>query len=206
MTQPLKRVHFFDHQTLRAADLTAEQDYHRAMRHLHNRALHNWGIGDGLVVTADGTARVAVSPGLAFDREGRELVLGERVTLDLTPLNLPDNADCWVLAAYGQRAADPTSDGGVANHTRWLEEAEIMLSATASPDPGLSLVLARVKRTGPNVASIDGAQRVDIGLPDAAELQALFARKLDRQGAATMTGPLTIDTAVSAGDVTARCP
>src|SRR4051794_24666959 len=163
------------------------------MRHLHNRALHNWGVGDGLDVSVEDPVRVAVTPGLAFDREGRELVLRDRLSLDLTPLDLPDDADCWVLAAYGERASDPTSDGGVADHTRWVEQAEISLSAVTSGDPGLALVLGRVTRRGPSAASVDVSERVEIGLPDAAELQAAFARKVDREGATAMAGPLTID-------------
>lgn len=40
--RPIKRVHFFVGQPLGAADFEAEQDYHRRMRHLHNRVLHGW--------------------------------------------------------------------------------------------------------------------------------------------------------------------
>src|SRR5688500_891168 len=113
MTEPVKRVHFFDHQLLQAADFTAEQEYHRAMRHLHNRALHNWGIGDGLEVTIAAPARVTVSPGLAFDSAGREIGLDHEVSLDLAVLDLDDGQECFVLASWAQQPSDPTVSNGV---------------------------------------------------------------------------------------------
>ena len=40
----VKRLHYFDHQFLRADDFADEQSYHLTLRRLHNQLLHSWGI------------------------------------------------------------------------------------------------------------------------------------------------------------------
>ena len=49
----LERITFFSGQGLRAKDLAALQEAQRELRWLHNRSLHQWGIGVGLGVRAD---------------------------------------------------------------------------------------------------------------------------------------------------------
>ena len=78
----LERPAFFAGQLLAPDDLDAVYAYHRDVRRLHNRTLHNWGIGVGLNVTgAKGAREVTVSAGYALDCEGRDLLLTEPVTL-----------------------------------------------------------------------------------------------------------------------------
>ena len=57
MTDQPRRVHFIEGMLLSAADLAAEQQYHREMRHLHNR-LHGYGTVSGLEVTVTKGQRV----------------------------------------------------------------------------------------------------------------------------------------------------
>jgi hypothetical protein len=57
-----RRVNFFHGMILAAADLAAEQEYHREMRYLHNR-LHGYGLVSGLEVTV-ARGRVRVDPGI----------------------------------------------------------------------------------------------------------------------------------------------
>jgi hypothetical protein len=78
----LERVVFFTGQRLTAADLAALQRAHRELRWLHNRSLHNWGIGIGLAVTGErGDSVVTVSPGYGIDCLGREIILTAPRTL-----------------------------------------------------------------------------------------------------------------------------
>jgi hypothetical protein len=78
----LERPAFFDGQRLEADDLAAMYDFHRELRWLHNRALHNWGIVVGFAVRgAKGSREVTVSPGYALDCQGHDLLLSRPVTL-----------------------------------------------------------------------------------------------------------------------------
>jgi hypothetical protein len=77
-TRTVERPQFFDGQQLFAADLDDIVSFHRAMRWLHNRSLHQAGIGNGLAVTGKrGDREVSIQPGYALDSLGRELVLLE---------------------------------------------------------------------------------------------------------------------------------
>jgi hypothetical protein len=68
------RNRYFRGKLLTVGDYVVEQSYHIARRHLVNRALHGWGVISGLVVTLD-KGLLGISKGLAFDRQGRELVV-----------------------------------------------------------------------------------------------------------------------------------
>jgi hypothetical protein len=82
----LERPRFFTGQLLTADDFQQEQDYFRDKSRLHNRFLHGWGIVAGLDVTVDQGTTVAVSPGLALDCAGNELVLPEPERISLSGL------------------------------------------------------------------------------------------------------------------------
>ncbi|MER7000536.1 hypothetical protein [Streptomyces sp. NPDC000410] len=80
----VSRPVFFEHQLLTAADLTELAEAERALRRLHHRTLHGWGISRGMEVTgAVGDARLVVAPGYALDAAGRELLLTAPVELDV---------------------------------------------------------------------------------------------------------------------------
>ena len=81
-----ERPHFFNGKLLTADDLQREQDYFRGKSALHNRFLHGWGIVAGLDVTVDQEATAVVSPGLALDCAGNELVLPEPERIALSGL------------------------------------------------------------------------------------------------------------------------
>ncbi len=78
-----ERPRFFTGEFLTADNLQAEQDYLRGKSRLHNRFLHGWGIVSGLGITIDQETTLVVSPGLALDCAGNELVLAvpERISL-----------------------------------------------------------------------------------------------------------------------------
>src|SRR4051812_34734712 len=72
----VKRVRYFERQLLTASDFVTEQEYHRRVQHTHNRLLHGWGVAEGLeVTTAAGGQEVLVEAGVAFDANGRMVVL-----------------------------------------------------------------------------------------------------------------------------------
>jgi hypothetical protein len=83
---PLTRLNYFDGKFLRAEDMQAEQLYLRTLVQLSNR-----GGGSGVVngfdtVLSAGGDSVTISPGLAFDANGRTLLLPMEKALDLATL------------------------------------------------------------------------------------------------------------------------
>lgn len=77
----IKRMRYFLYQMLQVEDFNAEQKYHRDMRYLHNAVLHGYGIVEGLEVTkANDTddTKVDISPGIAINLQGQELVLATK--------------------------------------------------------------------------------------------------------------------------------
>jgi hypothetical protein len=79
---PLERLNYYNGQRLEAGDLKLEQEYHIRTRRWLNKSLYTTGIASGLDVRAEkGTRTVIVSPGLALDGEGREILLLEEARL-----------------------------------------------------------------------------------------------------------------------------
>jgi hypothetical protein len=71
-----ERPGFFDGQLLAASDLQGLGAYGSELRWLHNRSLHQPGIGNGFATSgAKGEREVVVGPGYAIDARGREIVL-----------------------------------------------------------------------------------------------------------------------------------
>jgi hypothetical protein len=76
--RPLERLNYFNGQRLQAGDFTLEQEYHIRVRRWLNRSLYTVGIASGLGVRKVAKApRVRISPGLALDAMGREIILLE---------------------------------------------------------------------------------------------------------------------------------
>jgi hypothetical protein len=84
------RPSFEEGQILAAADLAQLASYPRAREERHNRFVHRWGIVTGLELepvpakddSGNDFARIFVTPGLAVDGDGRELLVVERRELD----------------------------------------------------------------------------------------------------------------------------
>ena len=75
-TRFIERFQFFNGQRLFASDLQGIEQFNREMRWLHNRSLHQPGIGNGFAVSGKkGDREVTIGPGYAIDAEGREIVL-----------------------------------------------------------------------------------------------------------------------------------
>ena len=71
----LQRVNYFSGQMLGADDFKTEQNYFIEIHRLHNRRMHGWGVVNGLKVSVDKSKVVHVSPGVAIDCAGNELLL-----------------------------------------------------------------------------------------------------------------------------------
>ena len=111
----IKRMRYFENEFLNADDFNAEQDYHRTMRMEHNKALHGWGIASGLEVSGqDGVTRtVTITPGVAIDGLGREIILDTEQVINVTSLN---DATRWIVIQWSQQAEAPFQDS---EHKRW---------------------------------------------------------------------------------------
>lgn len=75
-TRNIERQQFFNGQRLFSDDLQGLEAFNRELRWLHNKSLHQPGIGNGFAVIGKrGDRQVTVKPGYAIDIEGREIVL-----------------------------------------------------------------------------------------------------------------------------------
>jgi hypothetical protein len=156
----LERPAFFDGQRLEADDLAAMYHFHRELRWLHNRALHNWGIAVGYGVSgAKGAREVTVSPGYAVDCKGHDLLLSRAVTLPVpavagTAAGKPmayyltaSYADDASLAPSESREGECAGGGAVrrveAPVVRWQDPRSVVLENRWRR--GLDVVLASVQ-------------------------------------------------------------
>ena len=90
----IERHQFFDGQGLLATDLQGLEAFHREMRELHNRSLHQPGIGNGFAVTGErGDRQVTVGPGYALDAEGHEIILTHSREEPIPPVEGGDDGE-----------------------------------------------------------------------------------------------------------------
>jgi hypothetical protein len=88
-TQQLERNRYFTGKAMAARDFAADPDYSLRVHRAHNRLCHGWGVLDGLVVSATSQTCVRISPGVALDRRGREVVRGEQPDVPVNSCSLP---------------------------------------------------------------------------------------------------------------------
>ncbi|MFI0777447.1 hypothetical protein [Streptomyces sp. NPDC021212] len=144
MTGPLRPA-FHEGQVLAAADLSATVEYARGPAVRHARHLHEWGIAEGLgLVTQPRTdpatgvryVEVSVSPGIAVDGTGREVVVTEPVVLRESDFDEVNGADQLTVEPYPvfltaadrepDRSAAPVSCSGGATKTRVEESYQLL--------------------------------------------------------------------------------
>jgi hypothetical protein len=159
----IKRPNYFNHQFLDEKDFQSEQAYHLAQRRLHNRTLHKWGISEGLTVEQSGSREVKIQPGVAYDREGREIILDAPVTREI---GAHPGGEIFVTIAYREtfHKDDLQTGEGVENYRRITEVPEIHVHAQAPPANAAVIELARVTLDASgNILSIDASNRVHAG-------------------------------------------
>ena len=162
MTDPPRRVRFFPGQVLTAADLAADQEYHRGMRHLHNLHLHGSGTVTGLEVSVtDGC--VHVSAGLAVDGLGREIVVTEPLTVCLEAhLDVRRWVRDVVITWHETPEGPVPGPDDTPVFTRWLEHGEVRLVAADETGPE-DVVLARLTGSRRGAVRVDGSVRRNLG-------------------------------------------
>src|SRR4051794_4287691 len=82
--EPLKRVRFFNGKLLTTEDLAAEQEYHLTKQRVRNLRLLGRAVVTGLHVSTE-AAGIRLSPGLAIDRHGRDVIVQESVLAPFPP-------------------------------------------------------------------------------------------------------------------------
>jgi len=120
-------------------------------------------VAEGFEVSIDLPTRVKVSPGVALDREGREIVLEEPLYFEIGT-EAPDDTDGppYVTARWDELPDEIGPEGP----TRWLEWHDICLTPDPPTDPGIELVLARVVARAGAIQEIDLSHRRELGLGD----------------------------------------
>jgi hypothetical protein len=135
----IERVNYYERQYLRSFDFAAEQRYHLEMRRRLNLALHLWGIVDGLEIVREPADKskpveqVYVTPGMAIDPAGREIIVPFSRLLDeddLLQINVAGRYSLWI--AYDRELATPPSPGYRLcdmqdQYTRWRESYKILI-------------------------------------------------------------------------------
>lgn len=190
--KPLERLNYYNGRPLDAADLKTEQEYHIRTRRWLNKSLYSAGIARGLEVRkVPGSRTVMVSPGLALDSEGREIIL-----LEDTPVEVCSYAgdnDSTVVGnylvieyaeetmAYEKGGCAVRAEGTSVNQstTVWGGPSRIQAQVKFSwvpfvPHPGSNqIVLARVELAEgcKTVHQIDAGARRYIGAASAATVK-----------------------------------
>jgi hypothetical protein len=117
--KPIERLNYYNGQRLEADDLKLEQEYHIRIRRWLNKSLFSAGIAEGLGVVPEvddkgkSTNNVIVSPGLALDAEGREIILLEETSIPVVgKVNLPGKPDGnYLFIQYREETRAEDSDG-----------------------------------------------------------------------------------------------
>lgn len=80
-----KRVRYFHGMLMTDRDFREEQIYHNKKRKLLNKMLHGWGVVCGLGLGGKtGGSTITISPGMALDCHGNEILVCEPYTINLT--------------------------------------------------------------------------------------------------------------------------
>ena len=144
--EPRSRVNYFSGRVLSADDLRGEQEQARARQWLHNRLLHGNGVVTGLDVAVDGSD-VQVSPGIAIDGLGREIMLAERLSVDARAVAPENHGRIQVVITWAEEPADEVvgPDGPVPG--RYVERPRVALAERTAVEAAKdAVVLARVFR------------------------------------------------------------
>ncbi len=191
----LDRLNYYNGKRLLASDLKLEQEYHIRVRRWLNKSLYAAGIARGLEVReVPGAPTVIVSPGLALDSEGREIILLDEARVDV--LGLASKSPCgwqpgdgsYLTIQYDEEVIAEESDGCCApmpggsrngSSVAWGGPARVRAEPVLQwtdvlPTEGSGqIVLAQVSlKTGcGSVQSVDASVRRYIGAASAAKVR-----------------------------------
>lgn len=163
-TDEPSRVNYFHGRVLTADELAAEQAQTRARQWLHNRVLHGVGIATGLEVTVERNT-VLVSPGVAIDALGREIVLTEQRGLDASSVVHESHGRVQVVIAWAEEPADEVVGPDRPVPGRFVERPHLLLAEHALGEaPEHAVPLARVYRHGDELVA-DPSIRLHVHQP-----------------------------------------
>lgn len=91
----ITRVAYREGQRLTTADLVAEQEYRLGVAGRHHLSHHEWGVVRGLRVVRNHAGGFTLTPGVAIDGYGREILVTAPLDLDI-----PDAKLCWFVILY----------------------------------------------------------------------------------------------------------
>lgn len=163
MPDPPRRTSFAPGQLVTPESLRVEQEYHRRMRYLHNR-VHGHGVAHGLEVGVDvGQGGVRVSPGMAFDASGRELVVTDDRFVDVPDERALADGGMDVVLVWAEvpDLAVPGPDGEELC-TGWTEVPRLELCARGRAAPE-AVLLARLCRGSDGAISVSTTGRRAVG-------------------------------------------
>jgi hypothetical protein len=179
-----ERNHFFYGLLMGVAEFEKDDRYVNLKRSLINRMIVGRGVICGLNVTADGE-NVVVSPGIAIDGWGREVIVSEPLPCDLhaltddegkpTGTTVGDGATVSICLTYAETNADPVpvlvadcdTPGNCAPSTV-VERGVLLVRETQAPapePPGCQLQQDFPLPANPDLHSIL-ANRLATGCPD----------------------------------------
>jgi hypothetical protein len=140
----LTRAQFADRQFLRTSTMVDEQDYHIGARRRQNLLRGSWGIIEGLRLEG-GAEGLAVTPGVAIDGYGREIVLGERTGIPRSRFEEKGTRllDIWIEYRRVALEATPAgyagckpcaSSAGAVAYSRWREAPQLRFELPPDTD------------------------------------------------------------------------
>ncbi|PWK11535.1 hypothetical protein [Tumebacillus permanentifrigoris] len=142
---PFERNRYFYGKLLTVRDFESEQTYMNQKRWLLNRLLHGVGVVTGLQVTPAGERKITVNSGLAFDYQGREIIIDERQTLDLSTVKgFQNNGDyakivylCLKYDETGKEMVHSVANTGrkeeVSEYNRMVESYSLLIKEELPP-------------------------------------------------------------------------
>ena len=146
MANNIERLNYYEREHLRSFDFVAEQNYHLEMRRRLNIALHLWGVVEGLELKKGSIEpglpeQVYITPGMAIDAYGREILLFTNHPLseeDLDANHILTGGSYSLFIEYQKRLTTPPSPGfGICDlrdqYTRQSESYRIVITDKANP-------------------------------------------------------------------------
>lgn len=146
-----KRINFFKGFFTHAEDWQQAEAYQLVKHQLHNRCMHGWGIVTGYLdeldvgVSAEGKA-IVVSPGLAVDRQGRELHLAASVSVPIEPGAFAADTDVYLVVRYDEELVDRRENVANPEYSghAFIQERAVAELTPHDPVEGDAVELARV--------------------------------------------------------------
>ena len=172
----LVRPRYFFGQLLTVDDFQVEQDYHRNKSQLHNRSLHGYGVVTGLE-PASSNGTLTVSPGLALDGYGREIIVPDEQTI---VLSAPNKGSLLLCLRFEEEEIDGSpSPQGEAERTRIVERFRLTLEPDHGESGCVPLAVVAVERGA--IVALDPSIRPRAGgVPELVEMIERLTQRVER--------------------------